>query len=327
MVLEVTSSSQNMIQGSSLTVIDSIRDTVLQDILSGQLEVHNNDYNLVKHQGWFIQKFIDFNMVFRKDSEINDETMVQQVTKKMRKTLKFRLDNNVHDVPGHYVPKELLMFSHVLRQSVRTNPGNIKVIYMDASFFRRIDQSLDMFLDSLFYIAERELLQHGSDGKTVVLFIDIKNFALENTDPMLAVKMAWLLLNAYSFMGYKMIVYEPAWYIRPVIRLFKSFFPSKYLNLLEIWTGKDALKDEFFKQNILPDILGGNVSTMMLEEVKDSSLLHEIAVLKSIKYRNYAKMRNHFESLLPENLLNDYIEINHIPEINSDELKKLLQFD
>ena len=310
-----------MEQASTVSII---RDTLLKEIISEDLNVHERDLERFKSQDWFIQKFINFNKKIHQNDPIDEDQMVQEVAKKMRKTLEYRFDNKVNEVEPTLIPRELFVVRG-LRQSSKSNSINkhLKMFYIDVTVFKKIDQSADIMADTLCFLAERELREFGSDGKDMALMIEYTNIRYENIDVMFCVKMAYMILKAYSFMGSQIILYDPPWFFRPFIKLFSSFFPEKYTSFFRMLTAEEAKNDSDFRRDMLPDFLGGDVETDRIPFLEESRPLHEVAIKKSIKFNNYLKMRKWFESLLTEKELELYNLQNKIPLIDDSLLKNI----
>lgn len=305
--------------------IPAIRLILLDQIHSGQLEISDKDLARLKHNDWFIQKFINFNNRIHLNTA-RDGEKIQQVVKKMKSVLSYRFEKKVAEMDPRVVPKELFM-TPGLRQSVNSMNPSLKIFYVDITSFKKIDQMKEILTDVLCFMAERELSDYGSDGKDMVLMIEYTRIRMENIDITFSVAMAYLVLNSYVFMGSKIILYDPPWFFQPFIRLFASFLPAKYQSFLEMRTPHDAETNQSFRTEVFPDFLGGPVETKPIDTVQGSRPLHEVALLKGIKYKNYVKIRQFFESMLDDRVIERYNRENNVPPLESLILKRMLEWN
>ena len=215
----------------------------------------------------------------------------------MSECLAFRNKKGINEVRPDMLPHELYDIPGKF-QSTRKDLH--KCFYILATTFKKIDQQTEIITDFLSYQAEKELSNFGSGGNELTIFIEMSTATVAQIDIKLVMDLCSVLFNSYLFMMRKIVIFDLPWYYRPVFKLMLKLLPSKYHDFFELRTSSDSTKDLDFKQNVLPEFLGGGVQVAPIETPDECRSIEEIGPLRGIKPENVQKFKEFLDSFKKE---------------------------
>lgn len=271
---EFSEESKNV---SNVTV-GSVRECFTKGIKDGSIDestIHPKDIEMMEKSNKFIQNYIDEGVI-RKKEKLTDD----QVVSKIVKVLTFRQEFKLNEYESKDFPIELIQLGFI-RQAILPN-GDLLLCAIGRKYKRSKGWNRIILLFGLWYFDQLE--RSIPLGTKIHLLVDATNCGWEQVD----IKLFWILvpilIKYFTTALYKLYWYNIPWFLRSSFKFGLHLFPPYFHDKNTVVSLNDI--SNILGNDGIPDFLGGNLKTTILNIPDEISDLETVGINRGIERKN-----------------------------------------
>lgn len=253
-------------------VIESIRRGAQNEFNKNPKDFYLQDMERVMSSVWAVKRF-----ALRARSSDQTET-ITRATENLIKNLKWRKSVKINERTESTFGRE--MFETGLIGYGQNSKTGKKMLYIKTKVYRRQPELTSHFYafgNALFDRIDREV--YGKEK--VSLFIDFSDISLQNADVNFLRYYINLLADEFPMILDVVYLYEPPWYIKPLVSMFLSVLPERMTRCVKMLDKNSAPKELGIEG--VPDGAGGNLNTRLsapqeCPSIQEFAMIHNISM-------------------------------------------------
>lgn len=246
---------------SSASTIELVRRLVLVESAKRPEDFYAEDLERIQKSDFQVKRFI-----VRVRVTQDGDNLVKKAAEVILQNLKWRkevkiLERSEETFPAEFPATGLIGYGRMTREhsnDVKDGKSTIHVLYINTKVYRKEPELTSHFFaygNAFIDRIDREL----EGREKLILFIDLSELSMANAD--INFLKYYLNLLAYEFplLVGETIIYEPSWYLKPLVSVCLSIFPKKMVRNVTLLDKRSAIKR--FGEEGLPEGAGGKLST------------------------------------------------------------------
>lgn len=242
---------------STVDMIEAVRSAVLDEVSLSPEQFYQEDVENLKTSTYAIKRF----MV--RVRAANDGHLLEKSTEEVVKNLKWRkevkiLERREKTFPPPFFDTKLIGYGE-------NQENGKKLLYINTKIYRRqpeLTPHFHAFGNALFDRIDKELIaadEENGRNKSMDLFLDLSDISIQNADVNFLRYYINLLVYEFPLILNNCYLFEPPWYIKPVISVFLSVMPKTFTRRVKLVDRK--LATQLLGEEGLPEAAGGKLVT------------------------------------------------------------------
>lgn len=240
----------NNMTTSGSSAIDEVRDAVLQDAASHPNDFYECDLSRVRSSDWQVKRFI-----VKARATSGEKNAVCKATEDLIQNMMWRKEVRIYERTEDTFPVDFFR-AGLIGFADCPQTGN-NVIYINTKVYRKVPELTDHFFAFGHTFLDR--LDREAKGQRFTLFLDLSDMELANADVHFMRYYLELMSYRFPMLLERTILFEPPWYIKPVISVVLKVFPKTILKNVSLLDRKTAIQE--LTEEGIPEGAGGRLCT------------------------------------------------------------------
>lgn len=242
---------------STAEMIEAVRSAVLDEVSIEPEKFYPEDVENIRTSVYAIKRF----MV--RVRAANEGALLEKSTQEIVKNLKWRKEVNILERTEDTFPPEF--FETKLIGYGQNQVNGKKALYINTKIYRRqpeLTPHFHAFGNALFDRIDKELIAADDENgrnKSMDLFLDLSDISIQNADVNFLRYYINLLVYEFPLILNNCYLFEPPWYIKPIISVFLSVLPKTFTRRVKLVDRKSAI--ELLGEEGVPEAAGGKLVT------------------------------------------------------------------
>ena len=226
----------------------------------------------------FCLQYLDDNV--KNDSRINEDKMVEKVTKNLLETLRWRHSSGLSRYSYSDFPSEYYSRAHITVG--RNRMKDTVLMVLDHSRHEKVNNVLSQLLkDFLMFFTEKVTLDFIRQGYDVVIIFDYSKASYSNLDPSFLIDFTKTVTTHYPSVTKFSYAFALPWYTNAVVKMLMKILPTRVTSKFKVLDKEDIFKE--LPIELIPEYMGGqnvmeNVFPSLTPEVTLADLKEKLAI-------------------------------------------------